>query len=666
MPPIIGIPFTSSTFSRVTGQLARSTVLANVTRTQANILLLQEQLSSGLRIVRPSIDPVGTNLALDLGSRISRSSQFIRNTDDVGANLTLAEASVGQVEDLLDRAHVLALQQLNDAGANADTRQAAANEIDQLLRESVLIANQSLQGKFLFAGSRATVQPFVPVGPGIAYTGDLAENQVAVSDFGRIGQGISGARAFGAVSAEMTSIADLDPDLTPATKLRVLNGGRGVTRGQILVGDGVTMVNVDLAQAEDVADAIARVNASMAAAGLDIAIGINGPPNVPPDADRFVLTRTAGGPIEVREVAGGDTAGDLGIVTPGVVIVPPAPVGFVGTDVDPQVTEDTLLASLLPGGVPLDLSGITISNSPDIPPPLPTAISFAGLTTVREVLFAINSSGTFVTAAINEDGTAIDVKSLLSGGRMVVGENGGTTAAQMGILYDLDRAALVDLNNGQGVSQNNGATDLRIAFAPGPSFDIDIANAHTVADLELLIESVTGGAIDVTINTALDQIEMTGAGAFVGVPFSVTNLNQSFTATSLGIESPAPVVAVIGTPRTFTGVQAESVFTALTRMRDAMRANDLDRIGSADRFLVGVRLNVQDVRAELGGRLLRLDAVKARLDEERSQAEILRTGVMGIDLAEAASRFQLEQVTLEAGLQAAARILNVSLLDFLQ
>jgi flagellin-like hook-associated protein FlgL len=36
-----------------------------------------------------------------------------------------------------------------------------------------------------------------------------------------------------------------------------------------------------------------------------------------------------------------------------------------------------------------------------------------------------------------------------------------------------------------------------------------------------------------------------------------------------------------------------------------------------------------------------------------------------VDLVEAASRFQLEQTVLEAGLQAAARILNVSLLDFL-
>ncbi len=666
MPHVSGASFAGSNISRVTGTVSRNTVVSNTRRTEAAILLLSEQLSSGVRLLRPSIDPIGTNLALDLQNRASRSTQFVRNADDSLAHLSLAESSIATVADLLDRAHVIALQHLNDPGANPDTFRVAAAEVDQLLREAVTIANGTFQGKFLFGGTRTTSDPFSLRGSSVNYAGDEGENLIAVSDVIREAQSLSGSAAFGAVSVEMRGLADLDPDLTPETKLSALNGGAGVSPGQFRIGDGVTSVQVDLRQAEDVADAIARINTDLAAAGLDISIAINGPPNVPSDADRFVLTRTGGGPIEVVDLAGGRTAGDLGILTPGVVVVPPAPTGFVGTDVNPRVTGRTTLASLLPGGVPLDLSGITIVNSPDVPPPAPTAISFAGLTTVEDLLFRINGSGTSVTARINEAGTAIDLRSTLSGARMVVGENGGTTAAQMGILYDFSRAELADLNGGIGVPLIPGGPEFQIAFtAGGPSFDIDISRVRTVAELEPLIESLTGGAIDVTINTALDSIELTGAGAFAGVPFTVTNLNLSFTATELGIESTAPAVTVLGAPRTFVGTQVASPFTALIRLRDALKAEDSSRLRTAANLVDRARQAILDVRGEVGGRARRLETLKSRLDDEKQQTEILLTQVKGVDFAEAASRFQLEQTILQAGLQAAARILNVSLLDFL-
>lgn len=665
MSHVGGLPFTSSTFSRVTGTLSRNNTVSNIQRAQASIQLLSEQISSGIRLLRPSLDPIGTNLALELENRIARNDQFQRNADDTLAHLTVSESAVGQMGDLLNRAYTLGIDQLNDPNVTGGTYESVALEIDSLLFESVSVANQAYDGNFVFGGRQTQAAPFSLLGRTVAYGGDAEENQIALSESAFAGQTLSGAGAFGAISVEMTAQADLNPVLTGATKLSALNGGRGIAPGSVVLGNGVTRVTVDVTAAEDISDLIARINADMAAAGLDIAVGINGPPNAPATADRLVVTRTGGGPLRVEDLDGGTTAADLGLLTPGTVVVPVAPVGFVGADVNPAITPRTLLSALRPGGVPLDLSGITIVNSANVPLPAPTAISFAGLTTVEELLDRINGAGVNVIAQVNADGDAIDIRSTLSGARLTIGENGGTTAAQMGILYDFARVALADLNGGLGVPDLANSPDLRIAFSPGPSFDIDIARARTVADLETLIEGASGGAVAVTINTALNRVELTGAGALAGVPLTVTNVNGSFTASELGIEATTPVVTVLGASRTFVGAQAENAFTALIRLREALRAGDFSSIQSATRMVERVRAKVEDKRGELGSRAQRIDLVKQRLESESSEVRVLLNDTVGVDMADAASRFQLEQTVLQAGLQTAAKILNVSLLDFL-
>ena len=60
-------------------------------------------------------------------------------------------------------------------------------------------------------------------------------------------------------------------------------------------------------------------------------------------------------------------------------------------------------------------------------------ISFAGDKTIQDVINEINGAGAGVVASINSQGTGINIRSTLSGAKFSIGENGGTTAAQLGV-----------------------------------------------------------------------------------------------------------------------------------------------------------------------------------------------------------------------------------------
>ncbi len=154
---------------------------------------------------------------------------------------------------------------------------------------------------------------------------------------------------------------------------------------------------------------------------------------------------TARKPLQFPTRSNGTTAADLGIAT---TVVPLSSQS--GAAVSPRITATTTLASLR-NGAGVDPSGIIITNGANSA----TIITSAGpppLSTVEDLLNAINGSGTQVQAQINADGTGINLMNPLSGTPLRIGENGGTTANDLGIRSMNAQTNLADLNNSTGIT----------------------------------------------------------------------------------------------------------------------------------------------------------------------------------------------------------------------
>lgn len=650
-----GIPFVSSAFSRVSSSLAQSVVLGNLRRQQEEILRVQEQLSSGYRVLRPSDDPVDALRIQDFTIRLQRNSQFTRNIGLSTGRLSIADTTMEHMNDLLNRAREIALSQVQSTGSS-QTRALAAQEVTQLLREAVNLANTRYENRYLFGGAVTERAPFLMVGNTVAYVGDDNELLSKVSDSLSMATNVSANEAFGVFSSELlgrdaTTLlpVDLDPAVTLSTELSALNVGEGVSPGSIDVTGSVGSVRIDLRIARTVSDVIDLVNAQSAVTGVTAAL--NGAGN------GLALTDVGAGTITVQEVLNGSTAADLGIETPSVGTASP----LTGLDLDPLLTSRTLLGDLF-AGAGIDPSGMVLTQTtPDgvLTATLDSTV-FAATNTVEQLLNSINSTNLFLDARISESGEGIDLVSRLSGSRLTIAENGGTTAATLGLLSSVARAKLSDLNGGLGVASVDGS-DFRITLKDGTLHLVDVDSVTTVQELVTALDNLAG--LDAVIN-GVGGITLTDVTAGLG-SLTVEDYNGSFAATNLGISGTTAGATIVGSALSFAGEQVEGVFTVLLQLRAGLQDNDTPTINVAGRMIDRVQQNLLSARTDTGARIAHLELATHRLGVEMTELEKFRSNIRDLDFAEAATRFQIQQTVLESSLAVAARVLRTTIFDYL-
>ena len=465
--------------ARVSNQLRSNLAQGQMSRTQAQLLRTQNELSTGKRIHVSSDDPGDAAVVQQLQKTLEVRESYLTNLHRAQSQLGEVDSTLGDLSDLLNEAKTLASANVG-SDVTPDQREAAAAIVDRLYSEALSLGNRQFEEVFLFGGDRATAQPFVSEAGGVKFVGSSRVLENVYDENTNLPFMVDGAEVFGALSTRVEGAADLTPSIAGATRLADLRGatGEGIRKGIINVANGTTSADVDLSGADTVGDVVDKINAAVV--GTVTA-------SVAPDG---VSIRLAGGPTEditVGDVGGGSAASDLGILQ---ATGAGAGVAVDGDDVKARVTSLTPLAALN-GGAGIDLTGgLQISNGP-----ASATIDFAGATTVQDLLNKINDSGTHVRAEVNAAGTGINIVNPVQGIAMRIGEDGGTTASDLGIRSFAPATSLSDLNDGRGVRTVDGA-DFRVTAASGATFDVDLS-AATFDDINL-----SGGSFS--------DIDMTG------------------------------------------------------------------------------------------------------------------------------------------------------------
>ncbi len=121
----------------------------------------QMQLSSGLKILTPGDDPVGSVRTLNLQETIDKTIQYQDNIAITRFRLNTEEGSLSEAENILYRAKELTVQALNDT-LTLEDRLAIRAEIDELLEQMVGVANtKDANGEYIFGGDLSKTQPVV-------------------------------------------------------------------------------------------------------------------------------------------------------------------------------------------------------------------------------------------------------------------------------------------------------------------------------------------------------------------------------------------------------------------------------------------------------------------------------------------------------------------------
>ena len=151
----------TSPFSRLGSANTYDNALRNLSTRQSALSNLQENLTSGKRVVRASDDPTAAAQAERALTRISRIATDQRALESQRNSIIMAESTLGDVNDALQNFRELVVSAGNGAYSTAE-RKSIALQLTGLRDQIVSLANrEDTNGSPLFAALGSALKPFV-------------------------------------------------------------------------------------------------------------------------------------------------------------------------------------------------------------------------------------------------------------------------------------------------------------------------------------------------------------------------------------------------------------------------------------------------------------------------------------------------------------------------
>jgi flagellar hook-associated protein 3 FlgL len=191
------------TTGRVTEASIHTRVLANLQRSIAKGQKIQDQLSSGKQINRPSDSPTGTVSSLQLRGEARAAQQYARNADDGLGWLGTLDDTLTSASTLISRARDLTVQGLSSGSNDAQSQEALAVEIDNIKASLIGYANTRYLDRPVFGGTTSGDAAYQSNG---TYVGDKGQLTRTVGPDTRIPVSATGPEVFGTGDAQVFAV----------------------------------------------------------------------------------------------------------------------------------------------------------------------------------------------------------------------------------------------------------------------------------------------------------------------------------------------------------------------------------------------------------------------------------------------------------------------------
>jgi len=637
---------------RVTNQMIMDRTIFNLSRNMARFMNMQGMMSTGRRINTPSDDPMGTQHDLNYRTRLAEITQYLSNISQADGRLSFYEDTLSDLKDLYESANETAITMGNDTFTEVE-REAAANEIESIYQQVVQLINKQINGRYIFSGHRIRTQPLNAGSRGVIYQGDTGILESEMDSGSRVQTNLIGQDIFFQPLLTLGEGVDLSPGLTAGTLVADLNLGRGVelSPGTFEIYDANRDLTyaLDISAAVTLGDIITTVNAALGPGG-NLALGIadNGSSLVWRPVMGTQNTISDQTPLSNLNAGLGLnlSGGTMRIRTSDNSIV--VDIDLSGTSTIGEVRAAISNALISAGvanvtvGYNLDGTGLSIADANPVP-----------LDLVVEDLNGQPATGLGLVGAV---GAYLDGSDLRPAPDFIIRDIGAqTTAADLGYVGRLTQNKVsngirprLSMTTPLAALNNNAGFPLgEIEISQGNrTVTVDLGNSSlvTIADLIARIDAA-GLDIEASLNAAGTGIQIVSTVA--DRTLTIKSGDGTMTARVLGIE---------GSP---------DMLGALLLLCEALHNND----GAMARKLIGnMDLAMQELlraRATVGARMLRLDTTLSRLESTQISVTKMLSEVEDADMISVVSGLAREENLYQAALAASAKVIQPSLIDFL-
>jgi flagellar hook-associated protein 3 len=640
---------------RVTNNMIANQVTSNLQRSLDRYMKLQTMMSTGKRINQPSDDPIGTQRDLGYRKVLTEIAQYKTNISSGLSLLSTYDTALGDMKDMVSSAYEIAVSLSNDT-YDETARSSAASEVESLFEQMIDMANSQIEGCYIFSGYRTKTKPFVTSAYGVDYMGDDGQIETEIESSTKVGINLVGSNMLFKPFSILGGDADLKTGISATTLLSDLHLGEGVdlAAGTFIVEDnnlGIS-VTVDISTAVTVGDAITLINNQLAAGGITNLTADYGQEGnnlrwTTVDTGQITavtllsnLNNGSGVDLSTGKILISDASGSINVE---VDLSSAANIGDVITGINDALTAagvTNVSASINPAG-----TGINITDSNGTP---------LGLS-VTEVSGSSTTAGNLgILGDINPvlSGEALNPELSFSVTESAAGE---TTATDLGLQGEFSEAKA-----GDGLSAMLlGTTELSL-LNNGSGFDlgqIQISKGRKTAYLDLGSSAYTtvNDIIDAINNSGLDiSVSINDAGT--GIQIEPTNNNSSLIIREVGGGETAHDLGIFG---------SSDVLGSMMVLTEALQNDDREVTGQ---LIENLNLGMQDLlnsRAVVGAKVNRLETTDSRLTNLDYNFTTLLSETEDADLTQLVTDLSVQENSYNAALIAAAKIIQPSLLDFL-
>ncbi len=143
---------------RINEQQVVNDLLYSLGQDNQSINKLQEQISSGQIVNSPSDDPALNQRLMLLQGEVNQNNVYTQNTQYASSFLQQQSATLSGGVGILTNIKTMMLSAANDS--NQQDLQSYGTQLGQYINQLLDLANSQYGGKYIFAGTQTTSQPF--------------------------------------------------------------------------------------------------------------------------------------------------------------------------------------------------------------------------------------------------------------------------------------------------------------------------------------------------------------------------------------------------------------------------------------------------------------------------------------------------------------------------
>jgi flagellar hook-associated protein 3 len=638
---------------RITNKMINSRVLANLSSAAERYIKLQTESSSGKRINKPSDDPLGITKDLNFRSRLSDVSQFQTNLSHAQSWLAFSDLALNSIDEFITEAKDLATQLGNDT-YDENARIAGATQARELFNSIIDSANSQYRNKYIFSGSKTNLPPILTNSIGVVYQGDNQALNIETDLKSYLQVNAIGSDFLTKPVITLGDGFDLNPGIQPNMWLSELNAGKGVQmgNGHFIINTINGRYDIDISTAKNIRQVLDQINAA-AIPNFTASISENGNSLQFKDTTANQITNMT--PLALLHKGQGISQ------SPGTFVIRTSDsVLSVTIDVSGAMTMgdviNTINNSLAAGGI----ANVTASIDP-----IENRIALSDSNAAPLNLVIEESSSNSTTAAelgIKGEMLGSKIGEKLEPNHILVTEavDGQTLAHDLGILKGTEFEAIIgdDMNPRltyftkiSSLNNNSGIELGKIRITNGFDYaDVDLAplNANPDATIMDLIDLINRSGVNVSAYINDDRTGIIVKSKYNDRSLMITEADSGRTASALGI---------FGSP---------DLLGNMLILEKALSRNKTEEISATQVVFNKALDQVLTVRSQIGSRVVRAESTGDKLLNLQTQVTKQLSEVEDADIIKVVTDLATAETIYQTSLASAARIMQQSLLDFLQ